>query len=150
MTFGWPRGPKGGPKGTQGEPKGNQRKPKRTQGDPKGTREAKCIKSVILSAKTRGTQGDPRETQGHPRGTQGDPRGVNRAWRLDETAFHEKVLFCKSQIGPGASTKATTTSPSIWPVMLSSRRNARKSEKHHFYEVKVRGLRLGGLNNNIY
>ena len=49
--------------GTQGEHKGNQRKPKRTQGDPKGTREAKCIKSVILSAKTRGTQGDPRETQ---------------------------------------------------------------------------------------
>ena len=109
MTFGWPRGPKGGPKGTQGEPKGNQRKPKRTQGDPKGTREAKCIKSVILSAKTRGTQGDPRETQGHPRGTQGDPRGVNPAWRLDETAFREKVFFCKSRIGPGVSTKPTTT-----------------------------------------
>ena len=63
MTFGWAKDPKGGPKGTQGEPKGNQRKAKRTQGDPKGTREAKCIKSVILSAKTRGAQGDPRETQ---------------------------------------------------------------------------------------
>ena len=57
------KGTQGGTKGTQGEPKGKQRKPKRTQGDPKATREAKCIKSVILSAKTRGTQGDTRETQ---------------------------------------------------------------------------------------
>ena len=114
MTFGWPRGPKGGPKGTQGEHKGNQRKPNRTQGDPKGTREAKCIKSVILSAKKRGTRGDPRETQGHPRGTQGDPRGgksglasrrnciprksvflqkSNRAWRLDETYNNNYVTL---------------------------------------------------------
>ena len=128
----------------------NQRGPKRTQGDPKGTKEAKCIKSVQLSAKTRGTQGDPRETQGYPRGTQGDPSSENRAWRLDETAFRKKCLFGKIQIGPGASTKATTTNVSIWGLMLSSRRNARKSEKHHFCEVKVRGSWLGGFNNNIY
>ena len=142
--------PQGGPEGTQGEPKGKQRKPKRTQGDPKGTREAKCIKSVILSAKTRGTQGHPRWSQGHPRGTQGDPRGVNRAWRLDETAFHEKVFFCKSQIGPGVSTKPTTTKVPPWGLLLTLQRNGRKSGKHHFYEVKVRGLRLGRANNNIY
>ena len=128
----------------------NQRGPKRTQGDPKGTKEAKCIKSVQLSAKTRETQGDPRETQGYPRGTQGDPSSENRAWRFDETAFHEKVFFCKSQIGPGASTKATTTNGPTWAVMLSSRRNARKSEKHHFCEVKVREYWLGRFNNNIY
>ena len=64
-----------------------------TQGDRKGTEEAKYIKSVQLSAKTRRTQGDPRETQWHTRGTQGDPRGEIRAWRLDETVFREKVFF---------------------------------------------------------
>ena len=97
-----------------------------------------------------GTQGEPRETQGHPRGNQGDPRGINRAWRLDETAFREKVFFCKSQIGPGVSTKPTTTSKSSWGPLLTLQRNGRKSGKHHFCEVKVRGSRLGGANNNIY
>ena len=95
-------------------------------------------------------KGDPRGPKGDPRGTQGDPSSENRAWRLDETAFRKKCLFGKNQIGPGASTKATTTNVSIWPLMLSSRRNARKSEKHNFCEVKVKGPRLGGGNNHIY
>ena len=150
MTFGWPRGHKGGTKGTQGEPKGNQRKPKRTQGDPKGTREAKCIKRVILSAKTRGTQGDPRETQGHPRRTHGDPRGVNRAWRLDETAFREKAFFAKVKSGLASrrNPQQQVTGPAA-PCSLCSE-TPDKSEKHHFCEIKVRGPRLGRANNNIY
>ena len=141
---------KGGPKGTQGKPKGIQRGQKGTRGNPKGTEEAKCIKSVQLSAKTRGTQGDPRETQGHPRepkGIQGGKIGPGVSTKLH---FMKKSCFCKSRIGRGVSTKPTTTSNTPCAVLLTLQRNARKSETHHFCVVKVRGPRLGRVNNDIY
>ena len=56
---------KGTQGGTQGDPRKTQRKPKGqkgTRGHPKWTEEAKCIKNVQPSAKTRGTQGVPWET----------------------------------------------------------------------------------------
>ena len=74
---------KGTQEGTKGTPKEhtrNQRKPKWTQGDPKRTQEAKCIKSVILSAKNkggpRGPKGDPMTPKGEPRGSKEGKSGL--------------------------------------------------------------------------
>ena len=132
---------KGTQGGTQGDPRGTQKKSEETKEDTRRPERNPGSQMYQKCDTVSKNKGDPRETQGHPRQT---PRGVNRAWRPDETAFREKVFFCKSQIGPGVSRKPTTTKGTACEVLLTLQRNGRKSGKHHFYEVKVRGSWLGG------
>ena len=142
MSQGDPRGDPRGPKGNPKETKGDRRGP---EGTPKGPRRPNVSKVCNRQQKQEGpngTHGRPKGTQGRPKGIQGGKIGPGVSTKLH---FTKNCFCCMIQIGPGALTKPTTTNGPPWPLMLWSRRNTQQSEKHHFCEVKVRGLRLLGV-----